>query len=78
LCRELLLDANRPPRSSREWEQWLTVTRKAIIHIAIVMRADGIPDEGALRLLYAHCYRHYTRTGKSPALLPVSEATGLA
>jgi RNA-directed DNA polymerase len=78
LCRELLLDADRPPQSPREWERWLTVTRKAIIHNAIVMRADGIPDEGALRLMHAHCYRHYTRTSKSPALLPVSEPSGLA
>jgi RNA-directed DNA polymerase len=36
LCGELLLDADRPPQSPREWEQWLTVTRKAIIHNAIV------------------------------------------
>ncbi len=50
LCRALVLDADRPPQSPREWEQWLTVTRKAIIHNAIVMRADGIPDDGALRL----------------------------
>jgi RNA-directed DNA polymerase len=78
LCRELLLDADRPPQSPREWERWMTVTRKAIIHNAIVMRADGIPDEGALRLMHAHCYRHYTRTSKSPALLPVSEPPGLA
>jgi RNA-directed DNA polymerase len=78
LCRELLLDADRPPQNPREWEQWLTVTRKAIIHNAIIMRADGIPDEAALRLTHAHCYRHYTRTSKSPALLPVSEPAGLA
>jgi hypothetical protein len=39
LCRELLLDAYRPPQSPREWEQWLTVTRKAMIHNAIVLRA---------------------------------------
>ena len=45
MCGELLLDADRPPQSPHEWEQWLAVTRKAIIHNAIVMRADGTPDE---------------------------------
>jgi RNA-directed DNA polymerase len=78
LCRELLLDADRPPQSPREWEQWLTVTRKAMIHNALVMRADGTPDTAALRLLHAHCYRQYARSTKSPALLPASEPMGLA
>ena len=78
LCRELLLDADRPPQSPREWEQWLTVTRKAMIHNALVLRADGTPDTAALRLLHAHCYRQYPRSTNSPALLPASESTGLA
>jgi len=78
LCRELLLDADRPPQSPREWEQWLTVTRKAMIHNALVLRADGIPDEATLRLLHAHCHRQYARSNKSPALLPASEPAGLA
>jgi RNA-directed DNA polymerase len=78
LCRELLLDADRPPQGPREWEQWLTVTRKAIIHNAVVMRADGTPDEATVRLLHAHCYRRYARYDKSPALLPASEPMGLA
>jgi RNA-directed DNA polymerase len=78
LCRELLLDADRPPQSPREWEQWLTVTRKAMIHNALVLRADGTPDTAALRLIHAHCYRQYARNRKSPALLPASEPAGLA
>jgi RNA-directed DNA polymerase len=78
LCGELLLDADRPPQSPREWEQWLTVTRKAIIHNAIVLRADGKPDEATLRLLHAHCHRQHARSSKSPALLPASEPAGLA
>ena len=78
LCQELLLDADRPPQSPREWEQWLTVTRKAIIHDAIVVRADGTPDEATLRLLHAHCHRRYVRSSKSQALLPASEPMGLA
>jgi len=78
LCRELLLDADRPPQSPHEWEQWLTVTRKAMIHNALILRADGTADTGALRLLHAHCHRQYARSSKSPALLPASEPTGLA
>jgi RNA-directed DNA polymerase len=78
LCRELLLDADRPPQSPREWEQWLTVTRKAIIHNAVVMREGRTPDTPALRLLHAHCYRNHARKRKSPAPLPASEPTGLA
>jgi RNA-directed DNA polymerase len=77
LCRELLLDADRPPQSPREWEQWLTVTRKAMIRNAIVLRADGTPDEATFRLLHAHCHRQYARS-TSPALLPASEPQGLA
>jgi RNA-directed DNA polymerase len=78
LCGELLLDADRPPQSPREWEQWLTVTRKAMIRNAIVLRPDGTPDEATLRLLHAHCHRQYARSSKSPALLPASEPAGLA
>jgi RNA-directed DNA polymerase len=78
LCGDLLLDADRPPQSPREWEQWLTVTRKAMVRNAIVSRADGPPDEAKLRLLHAHCHRQHARNDKSPALLPASEPTGLA
>jgi RNA-directed DNA polymerase len=78
LCGELLLNADRPPQSPREWEQWLTVTRKAIIRNAIVSRADGPPDEAKLRLLHAHCHRQHAGKRNSPALLPASEPAGLA
>jgi RNA-directed DNA polymerase len=74
LCGELLLDADRPPQSPHEWEQWLTVTRKAMIHNAIVPRADGTPDEATFRLLHAHCHRQHARSSKSPALLPRQRA----
>ena len=76
-CGQLLLDADRPPQTPREWEQWLTVTRKAMTRNAIV-RVDGTPDEAKLRLLHAHCHRQHARKGKSPALLPASPPTGLA
>jgi len=76
-CGQLLLDADRPPQSPREWEQWLTVTRKAMTRNAIV-RVDGTPDEAKLRLLHAHCHRQYARNRSRPALLPASAPSGLA
>jgi hypothetical protein len=36
------------------------------------------PDKANLRLLHAHCHRHYARSSKSPALLPASQPAGLA
>jgi RNA-directed DNA polymerase len=78
LCGELLLDADRPPQSPHEWEQWLAVTRKAMTHNAITAQPDGTPGEAKLRLLHAHCHRQYAGKRKSPAFLPASEPTGLA
>jgi RNA-directed DNA polymerase len=78
LCGQLLLDADRPPQSPREWEQWLTATRKAVTRNAITAEQGGTPDEAKLRLLHAHCHRRYARSSNSPALLPASEPTGLA
>jgi RNA-directed DNA polymerase len=79
LCGQLLLDADRPPQSPREWEQWLTVTRKAMVRNAITAsQADGTPDEATLRLTHAHCYRRHARNSRSPALLPASQPQGLA
>jgi RNA-directed DNA polymerase len=78
LCRELLLDADRPPQSPHEWEQWLAATRKAMTHNAITAQPDGTPGEAKLRLLHAHCHRQHAGKRKSPALLPASEPTGLA
>jgi RNA-directed DNA polymerase len=64
LCGELLLDADRPPQSPREWEQWLTVTRKAMTHNAITAEPGAAPDEAKFRLLHAHCHRALTRKRK--------------
>ena len=71
-CGQLLLDADRPPQTPREWEQWLAATRKAITSNAIATPAGSTPDEGKLRLLHAHCHRH-NRKPESPALLPATE-----
>jgi RNA-directed DNA polymerase len=78
LCQELLLDADRPPQTPRDWEQWLTVTRKAMTRNAITAQPDGTPDKAKLRLLHAHCHRRYARSSKRQALLPASGPSGLA
>jgi RNA-directed DNA polymerase len=77
-CGDLLLDADRPPQSPREWEQWLTVTRKAMVRNAIVLEPERTPGQAKLRLLHAHCHRQSTGKRKSLALLPASEPAGLA
>jgi RNA-directed DNA polymerase len=56
-CNGLLLHAEREPTSLPDWEQLLTVTRKAVRKTAIIaQRATGTPDDpAALHLLHAHC-----------------------
>ena len=79
LCGELLLHADHPPQSPSDWEQWLVATRMTMLNKQIVLQVDGTPDEVNLRLTHAHCQRqHYAAHGSSPALLPVSEPSGLA
>jgi RNA-directed DNA polymerase len=71
LCRGLLLHADRQPQSPEEWQQWHTVTRKAIRKHAIDSVTDlGTPDgRVAYHLIHAHCRRRIA-SGTSPALLP--------
>ena len=73
LCRGLLLHADRQPQSPEEWQQWHTVTRKAIRKHAIDSVTDlGTPDgRVAYHLIHAHCRRRIgSGSGTSPALLP--------
>jgi len=69
-CGDLLLDADRPPQTPSEWEQWLTVTRKAIISNCIVLWAPGTPEATSFRLLHASCHRQLAGHRGKPALLP--------
>jgi RNA-directed DNA polymerase len=71
LCRGLLLHADRQPQSPEEWQQWHTVTPKAIRKHAIGSVTDlGTPDgRVAYHLIHAHCRRRIG-SGTSPALLP--------
>ena len=79
LCRGLLLHADHQPQSPEEWQQWHTVTRKAIRRHAITSVMDlGTPDERAAHhLIHAHCARRLGGTS-DPALLPGPEPSGLA
>lgn len=78
LCRGLLLHADDEPQSPREWEQWLTATRKAVRRQAVTIWAAGSPDEHvATRLIHAHCHRRLTGTGSGPALQPPVGPWGL-
>ncbi|MFV2110629.1 group II intron reverse transcriptase/maturase, partial [Micromonospora sp. LOL_015] len=78
ICRDLLLHADHEPRSPREWEQWLTATRRAVRRHAVTVWGAGTPDERvANRLIHTHCHRRTTSNG-SPALPPTREPPGLA
>lgn len=79
LCEELLLHAEHEPASPREWENWLTATRKALRKQALVARESGTPHEHiATRLIHAHCHRRITSGDSSPAPLPARTPQGLA
>ena len=69
LCNALLLLADLEPQSPEEWEQWLTVTRKAVRRDAITAeRERGTPIEPvAFRLVHADCRRRsHTAVGTKP------------
>jgi RNA-directed DNA polymerase len=79
ICRGLLLDADHPPQTPPEWEQWLTVTRKAMTRNSIIVRADGEPDGMTnIRLLHTSCHRRTTGTDRKPAILHASTPSRLA
>jgi RNA-directed DNA polymerase len=68
LCGDYLLHVDREPNSPREWEQWLTTTRKAITKQNLVAHGGkGTPDK--FHLVHMHCYRRATGVNRDPALL---------
>ena len=77
ICGELLLHADHPPQTPRDWELWIGGTRKAMERNAITLRDNGTPDEPQLRLLHTHCHRRNPnrRQTSTTARQP---ATGLA
>jgi RNA-directed DNA polymerase len=61
-CGGLLLHAEHEPTSLPEWEQWLTVTRKAVRKKAITAQpGPGRSDDPVtLQLVHAHCQQRRT------------------
>jgi RNA-directed DNA polymerase len=56
VCGQLLLVADHPPQSPREWEQWVRTTGKALAKRRIVHQERGTSGgDTTLRLLHAHC-----------------------
>jgi RNA-directed DNA polymerase len=79
ICGELLLYAEHPPQSPREWEQWVRVTQKALAKRHMAYRSAGTSDTGTLRLTHARCRpRTISEATSGPALLPRPHALGLA
>ena len=66
---KLLLFADQEPQTLPEWEQWLTVTRKAVRKQAITAeQAPGPPDDPvAVRLVHAECRPQATHTAVRPS-----------
>jgi RNA-directed DNA polymerase len=60
LCGNLLLHADREPRSPEEWEQWGSAIRKAIVRHAIAV-PDGPPGGAEKRLIHEHCRKRFSR-----------------
>jgi RNA-directed DNA polymerase len=77
-CGELLLHADRGPQSPREWEQWITVTQKAITRQSLT--AQGNPDTpNDLRLVHATCRsRTPAKAAGTPNQPHPNPPTGLA
>ena len=68
LCADYLLYADREPASPREWEQWLTATRKAITRHNLTAGGPG-ETPGGTRLVHVSCYRRVTGAHGNPAIL---------
>jgi RNA-directed DNA polymerase len=80
-CGDFLLHADHEPQSPQEWEQWLTVTRKAINHQLLTQQTTG-NDNGRIphhHLLHTHCLaRHRAQQAATQRLCTAREPTGLA
>jgi len=68
ICADYLLYADREPASPREWEQWLTATRKAITRHNLAAGGTGVTP-GGTRLVHVSCYRRATGASRNPAIL---------
>ncbi|SER44350.1 group II intron reverse transcriptase/maturase [Actinokineospora terrae] len=55
LCGDYLLHADRPPANPHEWEQWLRVVTKAIVHGHLAQRPPDTPSTESLQLIHTYC-----------------------
>ncbi|WP_427019223.1 group II intron reverse transcriptase/maturase (plasmid) [Pseudarthrobacter sp. P1] len=56
LCGDLLLHADHPPQTPREWEQWVRATGKALRKQGLTYRKhDGSGETSSLRLIHTRC-----------------------
>jgi RNA-directed DNA polymerase len=79
VCGDLLLYADHPPQSPREWEQWVRITGKALAKRHMTYQHDGSSDAGTIRLIHARCRpRTPSKATAGAALLPRLNALGLA
>jgi RNA-directed DNA polymerase len=81
VCGDFLLHADHEPQTPREWEQWLTVTRKAINRQFLAHQVTG-NDDGRIphhRLLHARCLpRHHAQQTAARQNCTAREPTRLA
>jgi RNA-directed DNA polymerase len=77
LCGNLLLHADREPRSPAEWEQWAAAIGKAIVRHAIT--APGSPaDRAEKRLIHEHCRKRHHRQRQDSTTGEPASPPGLA
>ena len=56
LCGQLLLYADHPPQSPREWEQWVRTTGKALAKMSMAYQERVTPGTNStLRLVHTRC-----------------------
>ena len=77
-CGNLLLHADEPPQSPREWEQWARSVKAATAKKAIGYQGDGTSDYSTIGLIHAACRRKITTGVDRTPLQPAREPSGLA
>jgi RNA-directed DNA polymerase len=78
-CGNLLLLADDPPQSPREWEQWARDVKTATAKKTIGHQGDSTSDYSTIGLIHAACRRIIpTQADRHPRQHPVREPSGLA
>lgn len=79
-CGNLLLHADAPPQTPREWERWVRATGKALRKQSLTYRKrDGTGETSSLRLIHTRCHgRPPVATASVQGFCPAIEPSGLA